>query len=174
MRKTWLLLITGLLLCLAGCAPEQPFRLHVIANSDSAVDQAVKLEVRDAVLAASADIAGCQNAEDAEAYVAAHVQDIEAAANAVLRENGMPYTAHAQIGTFPFPDREYAGVLYPAGDYRALRVVLGEGEGQNWWCVMFPPLCIVDTRAASDEDVVVRSALVDWLASLFGGGQHAQ
>ena len=77
-------------------------------------------------------------------------------------QNGADYKARAEIGVFEFPDREYEGTIYPAGDYYALRLVLGNGDGKNWWCVMFPPLCIVNTQEET-ENVEYRSAFLDWL-----------
>ncbi len=152
----------------AGCAQsEEPFRLHIIANSDSARDQEVKLKVRDSVLElTSDDLKICTSEKEAEKYVSAHVDNIIKCANGVLRENGMDYTARAEVGVFEFPDRVYGNVTYPAGDYYALRLILGEGEGQNWWCVMFPPLCIVNVEK-EPENVEYRSLLLDFLSRTF-------
>jgi stage II sporulation protein R len=136
----------------AGLMAPAPLRLHVIANSDSAADQQVKLMVRDAVLAATKDgVLQCENAGEAEEYIAEHLGIIVATANDTLKKNGFAYRATATVGVSHFPDREYQGVKYPEGDYEALRVVLGDGKGQNWWCVMFPPLCLSEIGADVDE-----------------------
>jgi stage II sporulation protein R len=137
---------------LAGFLRPTPFRLHVIANSDSAADQQVKLMVRDAVLETTEEgILNSQSAKEAEEYISEHLGIIEATANDTLEKNGFDYRATATVGVSHFPDREYQGVDYPEGNYEALRVVLGEGQGQNWWCVMFPPLCLSETGADVDE-----------------------
>lgn len=154
LRKKALLILAALLtmaLC-SACAAEAPLRLHIMANSDSDSDQQIKMEVRDAVLLATAQgIEDCENEADAEEYISGNLEIIEATANAVLEDNGVDYTAHAQIGTFHFPDRTYGDVTYPEGDYRAVRIILGEGEGHNWWCVMFPPLCISEITGEDTE-----------------------
>lgn len=141
-------------------------RLHVIANSDSAEDQAVKLRVRDAILAC---MEPGDTMEEAEAFVRKHGAELLAAAEDTLREAGFSYSAQLMLGTYPFPDRTYGGTLYPAGEYEALRVVLGDGAGQNWWCVLFPPLCIVteDVEALPAPDALTfKSSLLAWLREL--------
>ncbi len=164
-----LLLAALLLIALCGaCGAEPPLRLHIMANSDSDTDQQVKMEVRDAVLLATAQgIEQCENEADAEEYISENLEIIEATANAVLEEKGANYTAHAQIGTYHFPDRTYGDVTYPEGDYRAVRIVLGEGEGHNWWCVMFPPLCISEITG-EDEDTEYTSFFAELWEDWFG------
>ncbi|MDR0840808.1 MAG: stage II sporulation protein R [Christensenellaceae bacterium] len=137
----------------ATCASRADIlRLHIIANSDSEADQAAKLAVRDAILQHEARFAG--SADSADALGAAILSDGEGllrAAQASLRQSGMPYGARLSLGTYAFPRRDYAGKVYPAGAYRALRIVLGEGGGKNWWCVLFPPLCILELPAGEIE-----------------------
>lgn len=143
--------------------PDGILRLHVIANSDSEADQAVKLLVRDAILAC---MEPGDSAEEAEAFVRDHGAELLQAAEDVLRERGFSYSAQLMLGDYEFPDRTYGDTLYPAGTYRALRVVLGEGAGQNWWCVLFPPLCIVTGDAQelpALEEISFHSSLLDWL-----------
>ena len=153
-KKTLLILtllaaVSLVVATLCGAWKQEPLRLHILANSDGDADQQIKIEVRDAVLAATAEgIAACETEAEAEEYVSKNLEIIEATANAVLEENGVNYRAKAVMGTFHFPDRKYRDVTYPEGDYRALRIVLGEGEGHNWWCVVFPPLC-----AATETDL---------------------
>ena len=149
------LLLTGVADVLAreDSLQARVLRLHVIANSDSEEDQAVKLRVRDAILAAGGDFFdGSVDVTDAEARLKAHLPEILAAANGTLRANGMPYGASAEVITEYFPTRQYGDLTLPAGRYKAVRVVLGDGRGQNWWCVMFPPLCLpaATEKAASD------------------------
>lgn len=140
-------------------------RMHVIANSDSAEDQAVKLKVRDAVLEAGEDLFdGTLTAEGAEQVLDSDIERLQNAAQNVLTENGFDYGVRVEIGKDYFNTRTYDGeVTLPAGEYEAVRVILGEGKGQNWWCVMFPPMClpaaeadteISDVLTQNEEDVV--------------------
>ena len=131
--------------------------MHVIANSDSEEDQAVKLKVRDAVLAAGKDLFdGSVSAAEAETVLNSEKQMLQQVAETVLRENGFSYGARVEIGKDFFNTRTYDGkVTLPAGEYEAVRVILGEGAGQNWWCVMFPPLCLPAAEAETEiEDVL--------------------
>lgn len=123
--------------------PENVLRLHVVANSDSPEDQAVKLKVRDAVLSEAAGYCKAYDEmQQASNALCLHLQAVQAAANRVLRENGFAETAKVQITDSHFPTRRYDGFTLPAGKYRTLRVTLGEGAGENWWCVVFPSLCL--------------------------------
>lgn len=125
-------------------------RLHIVSNSDSEEDQRVKLLVRDEVLALARlkdDIIYPESIAFAEHLLKMNGQIILQAVRRVLEREGMEYDAQLLIGDFEFPDREYAGMLYPAGSYRALRILLGKAEGKNWWCILFPPLCIINAEA---------------------------
>ena len=125
-------------------------RLHVLANSDSEADQALKRKVRDSVLeAASAILEGCPDRETAEQRLSAALPEIEDAARARIAAEGGKQTVTAELRPTVFPTREYEDFTLPAGEYLALRVVLGEGEGHNWWCVVFPPLCAETTSSLS-------------------------
>ena len=138
-------------------------RLHVIADSDSPEAQAFKLQIRDAVLAKAQELlARCDDAQSAWLEVQAHLSEFLAAATARARELGEEIPISVQAGVFEFPDRTYGEVFIPAGDYRALRVIIGSGEGQNWWCVLFPNLCL-------PTEGEYNSVIADWLKSLFGG-----
>jgi stage II sporulation protein R len=142
---------------LTGCA-EEPFRLHIIANSDSKEDQSVKLKVRDEILKlADADMKKVKSKEEAEEYIQNNLEIIEQEANKTLEENDMPYTAKAVTGRFEFPEKTYGDKTYPAGQYDALRIILGEGKGKNWWCVMFPPLCLMELDEAQKADEVQKT-----------------
>ncbi len=114
-------------------------RLHVIANSDSAIDQTVKLMVRDAVLKE----ADKENSGKDATFLSVeeNKEKLLSAAEKVLKENGCTYGCVLETGRFSFPVKSYENITLPAGKYDAVRVVLGEGKGENWWCVMFPPLC---------------------------------
>ena len=161
-RKLWYV-ISMVLLSLAALLlkPEgEVFRMHVIANSDSAADQAAKLAVRDAILEYERGMGDAGSAEEVKAGLMGDGKGLCAAIDKVLHERGMDYSAELHIGTYDFPDREYGGKLYPAGKYQALRVILGEGKGKNWWCVMFPPLCILEGENGKIEGEVKFDSLI--------------
>ncbi len=131
-------------------APADTVRLHVIGNSDSAWDQSVKLAVRDALMASfGPKLSAAKDAGDAEKAISSSLAEIETVATSCLKANGVAYAAKAALKTVYFPDKTYETtggqkVFLPEGDYKALQVVLGEGQGKNWWCVMYPPLCYFD------------------------------
>lgn len=126
-------------------------RLHVIANSDSEEDQTVKLCVRDAVLQEAKNwYGGAADFNTALAAVCTHLESLETAANRILLEKGMPYGAKAEVCEMYFPTRAYEQYKLPAGKYRTLRITLGEAAGQNWWCVVFPALCVPGASDLSD------------------------
>lgn len=140
-------------------------RLHVLANSDSAEDQNIKLLVRDRLLevggALFAQASGAQEA----ARIAAQLQtELTAAADAVLAEHGCDYRACVEVSKSLFPERTYEDITLPAGVYMAVRVLLGEAQGRNWWCVLFPPLCLPaavkqeSVAAFTDENGTVTQA----------------
>ena len=122
-------------------------RLHVIANSDEAADQAQKLRVRDGVLACVSGLtADCETADDARKCIAAHLPEIAEAAQRVLAGSG--YDVTVSLGPETYGTRDYASFSLPAGTYPSLRVQIGEAAGKNWWCVVFPVLCM---SASADE-----------------------
>ncbi|HWS42825.1 MAG TPA: stage II sporulation protein R [Pseudoflavonifractor sp.] len=123
---------------------DKVIRLHVIANSDSQEDQALKLQVRDRILAEAGDLfTQGLSREEAEAAITARLGDLATAgADTVGKQGyGYPVTASMEHDVW-FPTKEYSDFALPAGEYTALRVVIGDGDGKNWWCVVFPPLCL--------------------------------
>lgn len=131
-------------------------RLHVIAASDSDEDQAVKLQVRDAVLeVVEASMENVKNQEEALAAIEAANDEIHTAAKSVLEREGFDYPVSVELGLENYPERVYEGFTLPAGQYTSLRVIIGGGEGHNWWCVLYPPLC---TTAAEDREQVFITA----------------
>lgn len=133
----------------------QVLRLHVVANSDSAEDQAVKLQVRDAVLEqAQPLLEGVEDSDGAAAVLTQHLTELEQTARQTLTAAGHSAEVTVSIEDQWFPTKDYDGFSLPAGQYRALKVVIGEGEGQNWWCVVFPPLCL----AAVTEEAAAAAA----------------
>ncbi len=124
------------------------FRLHVIANSDSYEDQNLKYIVRDKVLEYINSISGNENSkEDVIALAKANINEIQKIAENTIQENGYNYSVKLNIGNFAFPTKTYGDISFPAGFYDALKIEIGEAKGQNWWCVMFPPLCFVDVTS---------------------------
>jgi stage II sporulation protein R len=120
-------------------------RLHVIANSDSIEDQDLKRKVRDEVIEQmSPKFEGLKDVNQVKQVIADNISLIENIAAGVVEGNQKSYGAKALVGNYDFPTKIYGNLTLPAGNYQALKIVLGDGEGQNWWCVMFPPLCFID------------------------------
>ena len=144
-------------------------RLHVIAASDSEADQAIKLTVRDALLDVTAPIlAGCTSRDEAAARLAAAADLLEQTA-----EDTAGCDATVLLGDERYPTRTYAAAALPAGEYLSLRVVLGEGEGQNWWCVLFPPLCLSAATANEAEEICLEAGLTPEQYRLIAGDDSA-
>lgn len=161
---------------------EDIVRLHILAASDSEYDQAAKLAVRDALLAASPEIfEPYSTAETARQSLAEQCSHIEEIAEEALRKRGCSYPVICSLETVPFDEREYGSYTIPAGEYTALRVVIGSGEGRNWWCVMYPPLCVpcagvpmtdeeiieIYGCELSDEEIALISDVGDFKARLY-------
>ena len=136
-------------------------RLHVLANSDSDEDQSLKLLVRDAVLAeAQALLKDTKTREEARALLSENLDAIERAARDCVAQNGSDYDVSVFLGDEEYPTRVYENLAFPSGEYLSLRVMIGEGAGQNWWCVLFPPLCLsAATTKASAEEVFLSAGL---------------
>ena len=134
---------------------EDVIRLHVIANSDSEEDQALKLKVRDAIIEYSSPLLDeCKTKEEAEAVFALRLDEIEEIAKSVIEREGYGYGVTAELGSEKYPTRDYGDISLPAGTYLSLRVKIASGEGKNWWCVLFPPLCTslaMGEKEASEE-----------------------
>ncbi len=124
------------------------FRLHVIANSDSEQDQILKLKVRDELLNYMNELSKtCSSKEEVKNLAIEHQKDFLEIAQKVIIDCGFNYTVNVEIGVSDFPTKCYGDISFPAGTYDALKVKIGNAEGQNWWCVMFPPLCFVDVSS---------------------------
>lgn len=121
-------------------------RFHVIANSDSKEDQALKLKVRDAVVEYMKDLLeGAEDLEETKGRVAERLADIEELAMRIVEKEQAGYPVHAELTECYFPRKSYGDCTFPAGRYEALRICIGKAEGKNWWCVLFPNLCFVDS-----------------------------
>lgn len=124
------------------------FRLHVIANSDSKEDQDLKYIVRDNILTYINEISKNASTKEEVIEIARNnIDTIKQIAQETVYENGYNYSVNIKIGNFAFPTKQYGDISLPAGFYDALRVEIGSASGQNWWCVMFPPLCFVDVSS---------------------------
>ncbi|MGM9537734.1 MAG: stage II sporulation protein R [Candidatus Onthomonas sp.] len=163
---------------------EQMVRLHVLANSDDPADQALKLQVRDAVLEqAEPLLEGVRSQQEAETVLSGSLAELAQAGQETVYRAGYDYPVRVELTTSYFPTREYTDFSLPAGYYRALRVEIGAAEGHNWWCVVYPPLCsvgVVETETASlgltqeelslitqaDSEYVLRFQCAEWWGEL--------
>lgn len=161
---------------------DNTLRLHILANSDSPEDQAIKLQVRDAVLAATDRLfAACQSRQEVLEAAQNHLPYIRDVAADTLQKLGADPSVQAQVTSMHFDSRVYGDHLLPAGRYTAVRITLGNGDGKNWWCVLYPPLCLQsaakpDEAAQLVEEALllaqdlpryqVRLALTEWLQTL--------
>lgn len=158
------LLSITLILCAAllivGLAPvhgeaavyDTVVRLHVLANSDSTEDQTLKLQVRDAVLEVTSPLlADCTTQDEAKSRIEQHMSEIEAAAENAVAQAGRSDPVEVLLGEEDYPTRDYDSFCFPEGSYLSLRVEIGDAAGQNWWCCVFPPLCLGSANASKDS-----------------------
>lgn len=138
---------------------DEILRLHVIANSDEAFDQELKLKVRDAVLkAGEAVFTGSEDIISAESRIADKQEILLYSAEETIRSLGFDYDVKIELARSYFPTKTYDNLTLPAGYYKAVRIIIGEGKGKNWWCVMFPPLCL---PAARNKDELIGDFLTN-------------
>ena len=161
-----LLLIIAMLVGGAVYGAEHPvnehpgmIRLHVIANSDTPEDQMVKRKVRNEMIAM---MEGQTDLESARAYIDGNLTEMEAAASEVISSCGADYPARVQRKVTFIPEKSYEDLTLPAGNYEALQITLGEGKGQNWWCVIFPQLCLIGEDAGG-EKLILKSKIKEML-----------
>lgn len=125
---------------------KEVFRFHVLANSDSEEDQALKMQVKEAVIAyMKEEIPESDSVETTKAWAKSHLDAIVNLAKAVIQEEGYDYPVTAEVAFCDFPDKTYGDITFPSGRYEALRIEIGEANGQNWWCVLYPNLCFIDS-----------------------------
>lgn len=163
-KEQVILLVLGFLLLGLGMfsAEQEPeeltkedfIRFHVIANSNDEEDQALKLQVRDEILERiTPDLNQMDSVAHTRDYIMDHMDEIVSLAEDVISEQGFSYSAEAALGDRWIPEKTYGQVTFPAGTYEAFTVTLGEGAGENWWCVMFPPLCLIDESSEDGETI---------------------
>ena len=144
------ILITGLIVNakkseMQGELAEQVFRFHVLANSDSEEDQALKMKVKEAIIAyMKQELPQSDSVETTKKWARENFVQIEQVAAEIIAEEGYEYSVKAEVTTCDFPDKTYGDITFPAGEYEALRIEIGQGKGQNWWCVLYPNLCFID------------------------------
>jgi len=154
--------------------PDNLIRLHVIANSNSAFDQELKLKVRDQVIqVANRLFAGVQSRDEALRILRQHEDKFLTPAREVIAASGKQYPIRLEIGDFDFPTRSYGNVTLPAGKYRAARFVIGAGAGRNWWCVLFPPLCLLEEvqgveKISGAKDAAIAGSVFDGAVESLG------
>jgi len=140
-------------------------RFHVLANSDTEEDQELKLKVRDAIIEyLQPKLLKSKDINQSEEIIESEYTNLENIAKEVINENGYSYDVKVGIEHTQFPTKQYSSVVLPAGEYKALRIIIGEGEGKNWWCVMFPPLCFVDEEKGiidQETDQKLKEVLTD-------------
>lgn len=180
------LVITGVLMHFYGEATEgqkrqraiaeEIIRLHVVANSDSEEDQQLKLKVKETIVTyLRGEMKDAATVDEARQAIRDNLPEIEEIANEKMRNEGFDYNAKASLGECYFPVKEYGDLTFPAGDYEALRVYLGAGDGKNWWCVMYPSLCFVDSVYQvvpdSSKEKLKSSLTEEDYESLLDGGE---
>lgn len=156
--------VTAVFICLqkptvSQTQTSQYLRIHIRADSNETGAQAVKYQVRDAVVQYLTPIvANCQTKEQATSQISQRLLSIQAVANSVLQAQNISYSAQASVKTESFPTRVYGEYTLPSGEYTALIIALGTGQGDNWWCVVYPPLCFV---APTGQNVVYKSKILE-------------
>lgn len=179
---------------------QEILRFHVLANSDSTEDQQLKMQVKEEVLKyLSGYLDGSENLEETRQIVQTHLQDIQEYAATVVRKKGYHYSVQAELGTSYFPVKTYGDCTFPAGEYEALRILIGEAGGHNWWCVLYPNLCFVDAvygvvedaekeklenvlteeeyqsiLEVPEENVSVKCRFLDWIQDCFGSDDESE
>lgn len=134
-------------------------RLHVIANSDSAEDQSLKLLVRDAILIKAQELlSDVSSKEKAEKIISQNADELRLTAENTIRQNGYTYPVEIKLGEESYPTKNYESCAFPAGEYTSLQIKIGDAAGENWWCVLYPPLCL---SAATDQDTFAEVGITD-------------
>ena len=158
MKKKWIILLVAIVFALIGTGyaqwrkemmvqelAEEVLRFHVLANSDSEEDQHLKMQVRNSVIEyMQEEMEAIESLEEAKEWADGHLPQVEEIAKQVIRQEGYDYPVEAHLVSDDFPEKTYGDVTFPAGRYRALRIEIGDAQGQNWWCVLYPNLCFID------------------------------
>lgn len=171
MKKVWVILSVILMVAILiiGTTYKEVnteyLRIHIRANSNLEVDQLVKYEIKDAIVEALIPyVANCNSFEDVENMLQKNLALIDGVANSVLKQNGFSYFAKSKLASEEFPTRSYNGFVLEEGIYDALIVELGDADGDNWWCVIYPPLCF--TSSSSGSNVVYKSRIIEMIKNI--------
>lgn len=156
---------------------EKLIRFHVIANSDLTYDQKLKLKVKDGVLEyISPKLQKCKSIDESRKVIKANDGAIKGIANKIIKENGYNYSVNTKLSYENFPIKTYGNISLPQGKYEAYRIIIGEGKGQNWWCVMFPPLCFIDITkgqvAYNETEKEMKSVLTENEYNIIDNGMN--
>lgn len=152
MTIIFVVFVSGYIINMKSNIEDSVLRLHIVGASDNAADQSLKLCVRNRILADFSDtFSQCTSVEDSVNAANENLEKITAAAKDELKKRGCPYPVTASVEKCRFPTKKYGSVILPAGIYTALNIKIGLASGQNWWCVMYPPLCITDTTVEIPE-----------------------
>ncbi|WCK54363.1 stage II sporulation protein R [Aneurinibacillus sp. Ricciae_BoGa-3] len=139
--------------------PQNSIRLRILANSDSLEDQNLKRHVRDQVIQSVKKWSGqAQDEQAARTIINQHLPELRQVVNDDIKQQGFSYTAHVDLTPTDFPTKMYGSQVFPAGKYEAVRISIGQAEGANWWCVLFPPLCFVDIANGDTTDHIKKTA----------------
>ncbi len=157
----------------------QVIRLHVVANSDSEEDQKLKLEVKEQIVSLlREELKEDSTVAMAQQTLRSHLEDVEETAKSYIQEKGYDYEVDAQLGTCYFPVKQYGDMTFPAGEYKALKVNIGSHEGKNWWCVMYPTLCFVDSTyqivPEESKEKLKQNLTDEEYESLLSGGEDVE
>ena len=167
---------------------EKVVRLHVLANSDSDEDQALKLRVRDRLIeyindglrreaVRQSDGGGKTaelNIEETRDYIRENLGEIRQKAQEIVQNEGWNYEVNAELGVRWIPEKSYGSLTFPAGNYEALNITIGEGAGKNWWCVLYPPLCLLDVQEESEAEDVLRDSIMRGKYSVLYDAAHGE
>lgn len=144
------------------------FRIHIVANSNASVDSAVKYQIKDNFSTfLTPMLASCESKEDVKQIIASNLSNLQYIAKSVLNANNLTYNAKIDISREFFPARSYGEYVVDSGEYDGITVTLGEGKGDNWWCVLFPPLCYYNTSYTNSSGVVYKSKILDIINKFF-------
>jgi len=138
------------------------FRIHIIANSNSEIDSSIKYKIKDAYANfLTAGLANCKDKKEAENLIKNNIDNLKAIANTIISECGLNYGATLNVANEYFPSRVYGDYVVESGYYDGITVTLGQGRGDNWWCVLFPPLCYYNATITNSNSVVYKSKLLE-------------
>lgn len=141
-------------------------RLHIIANSDSKDDQELKIKVRDKIIEKSGNfLNSAKDKESAQNLVLNNLENLKEIAESEIKHQGFNYSVNSEVTNMYFPTRKYDYITLPAGHYDALRLIIGEGKGKNWWCVIFPQMCLGCAKKYTDTDIVFNSSEKDIISN---------